>query len=89
MDAKFEIERLRTVLNQAGYEYYVMDNPTMSDYDYDHKLRRLEELEAQFSYLGKSFRHKVSRCPMCGQICLSEELVTGRMSEVESMMEDK
>ena len=49
----------------------------------------LEELEAQFSYLGKSFRHKVSRCPMCGQICLSEELVTGRMSEVESMMEDK
>ena len=47
------------------------------------------ELEAQFSYLGKSFRHKVSRCPMCGQICLSEELVTGRMSEVESMMEDK
>lgn len=49
----------------------------------------LEELEAQFSCLGKSFRHKVSRCPMCGQICLSEELVTGRMSEVESMMEDK
>ena len=46
MDAKFEIERLRTVLNQAGYEYSVMDNPTMSDYDYDHQLRRLEELEA-------------------------------------------
>ena len=39
MDAKFEIERLRTVLNQAGYEYYVMDNPTMSDYDYDHQQR--------------------------------------------------
>lgn len=46
MDTKSEIERLRTVLNQAGYEYYVMDNPTMSDYDYDHQLRRLEELEA-------------------------------------------
>ena len=46
MDAKSEIERLRTVLNQAGYEYYVMDNPTMCDYDYDHQLRRLEELEA-------------------------------------------
>lgn len=46
MDAKSEIERLRTVLNQASYEYYVMDNPTMSDYDYDHQLRRLEELEA-------------------------------------------
>lgn len=46
MDAKQEIERLRQELNRAGYEYYVLDNPTMSDYDYDHKLRRLEELEA-------------------------------------------
>lgn len=51
MDAKSEIERLRTVLNQAGYEYYVMDNPTMSDYDYDHQLRGLEELEARASEL--------------------------------------
>ena len=49
----------------------------------------MEELEAQFSYLGKSFRHKVSRCQQCGQICLSEELVNGRMSQVEAMMEDK
>ena len=40
-----EIETLRQELTQAGYEYYVLDNPTMSDYDYDHKLRRLEELE--------------------------------------------
>lgn len=49
----------------------------------------MEELDAQFSYLGKSFRHKVQRCPQCGQVCLSEKLVTGRMSQVESMMEDK
>ena len=40
-----EIETLRQELTQAGYEYYVLDNPVMSDYDYDHKLRRLEELE--------------------------------------------
>ncbi len=46
MDDLTEIETLRRELNQAGYEYYVLDNPTMSDYDYDHKLRRLEELEA-------------------------------------------
>lgn len=45
MDAKQEVELLRRELEQAGYEYYVLDNPTMSDYDYDHKLRRLEELE--------------------------------------------
>ena len=46
MDDFAEIEALRRELTQAGYEYYVLDNPTMSDYDYDHKLRRLEELEA-------------------------------------------
>ena len=46
MDAKQEIMLLRQELEQAGHEYYVLDAPTMSDYDYDHKLRRLEELEA-------------------------------------------
>ena len=45
MDLKQEVELLRQELEQAGYEYYILDNPTMSDYDYDHKLRRLEELE--------------------------------------------
>jgi len=46
MDYLTEIESLRRELEQASYEYYVQDAPTMSDYDYDHKLRRLEELEA-------------------------------------------
>lgn len=46
MDDFNEMEALRRELTQAGYEYYVLDKPTMSDYDYDHKLRRLEELEA-------------------------------------------
>ena len=45
MDGLTLIEQLRRELVQAGYEYYVQDNPTMSDYDYDHKLRLLEELE--------------------------------------------
>lgn len=47
MEIKQEIERLREELTQANYEYYMLDAPTMSDYDFDHKLRRLEELEAQ------------------------------------------
>jgi len=46
MDVKQEIERLRAELERANYEYYMLDAPTMSDYDFDHKLRRLEELEA-------------------------------------------
>lgn len=45
MDEKQELECLRRELVQANYEYYVQDAPAMTDYDYDHKLRRLEELE--------------------------------------------
>ena len=45
MDELTTIQSLRQELEQAGYEYYVLDRPTMSDYDYDHKMRRLEELE--------------------------------------------
>lgn len=46
MDYRQEIEALRRELERANYEYYMLDAPTMSDYDFDHKLRRLEELEA-------------------------------------------
>ena len=51
MDERQEIEALRRELEQANYEYYVLDNPSMSDYDFDHKLRRLEELEAKYPEL--------------------------------------
>ncbi len=46
MDYKQEMDALRRELNEAGYRYYVLDDPTMEDYEYDRKLRRLEELEA-------------------------------------------
>lgn len=46
MDYKSEMKELREVLSAAGYRYYVLDNPTMPDYEYDRLLRRLEELEA-------------------------------------------
>ena len=46
VDVVQELRQLREELERANYEYYVLDEPTMSDYDFDHKLRRLEELEA-------------------------------------------
>lgn len=46
MDEKQEIQALRRELEQANYDYYVLDDPKLSDYEFDHKLRRLEELEA-------------------------------------------
>jgi len=47
------------------------------------------EREVDFSYLNRSFRHKVPRCPQCGQVFISEELASGRMSDVEKMLEEK
>ncbi len=46
MDVKAEIQALREQLETWSYQYYVLDEPTASDYDYDMALRRLEELEA-------------------------------------------
>ena len=43
MDYKAELAQLKQELNEAGYRYYVLDDPTMSDREYDLKLRRLEE----------------------------------------------
>lgn len=45
MDDRQELLALCQELQQAGHEYYVLDQPVMSDFDYDRKLRRLEELE--------------------------------------------
>lgn len=39
------MQQLRKTLNEHGYRYYVLDDPTISDYEYDHMLRRLEDLE--------------------------------------------
>ena len=43
-----EIIALRKELEEANYQYYVLNAPTMSDYDFDQKLRRLQDLEALY-----------------------------------------
>ena len=45
MDYREEIKQLRDTLNENGYRYYVLDAPTISDYEYDMLNRRLVELE--------------------------------------------
>ena len=47
MDHKERIEQLTKVLNEANYQYYVLDNPQMPDFEYDRLLRELELLEAE------------------------------------------
>ncbi len=45
---KSKIETLRHELEQHNYNYYVKSSPTISDFEFDAKLRQLQELEAQF-----------------------------------------
>ena len=47
MNAKDRILELTQILNEANYRYYVMDDPTMPDFEYDRLLRELEVLEQE------------------------------------------
>jgi DNA ligase (NAD+) len=47
MDISSIIQSLREQLNQHNYNYYVLDNPTISDFEFDQKLKQLQELEAK------------------------------------------
>lgn len=51
MDRKERLYELRQLLDRYGYEYYVNDNPTVSDSEYDMLMRELIELEAVFPEL--------------------------------------
>ena len=43
-----QINSLREVLNRHNHEYYVLDNATISDYEFDIKLKELEALEEAY-----------------------------------------
>ena len=47
MDILNKIQALREELNQHNYNYYVLDQGIISDYDFDLKLKKLQELEIQ------------------------------------------
>ena len=47
MTVQQKIESLRDELNQHNYNYYVLDNATISDFDFDKKLKELEKLEIE------------------------------------------
>ncbi len=47
MENKKRIEELRSELRRHNYNYYVLDNPTISDYEFDTMLKELQELETK------------------------------------------
>ena len=51
-DAKKRIQELTKIINQANYEYYNLDNPTITDQEYDKYLRELINLEEKYPDLA-------------------------------------
>ena len=47
MNIENKINQLRDELRNHNYNYYVLDKPTISDYEFDIKLKELQELEAK------------------------------------------
>ena len=54
MEPKERIAQLTALLVEANYRYYVLDDPSMPDFEYDRLLRELEELEAAHPELAKA-----------------------------------
>ena len=54
MSDKELIIQLQNELRQHNYNYYVLDTPTISDFDFDTKLKQLQILEAQYPELQTS-----------------------------------
>ena len=50
-EAGKKLEAMRRTLSRWSYEYYVLDAPTATDYEYDELYRELTEIEAEFPEL--------------------------------------
>ena len=51
-DLKKRVEELTKILNEANYNYYVLDNPTITDQEYDKYLRELINIETEHPELA-------------------------------------
>lgn len=100
---KDRIEALREELNTHNYNYYVLSNPTISDYDFDIKLKELTELENQHpeyfdpnspsqrvgSDITKTFQQVVHKYPMLSLgNTYSREEVTDFYNRVQKGLND-
>ena len=53
-EARKRARELTKILNEANYNYYVKDNPTITDQEYDKYIRELEDLEALYPELANA-----------------------------------
>lgn len=54
MEIQKRMDELVDLLNDANYRYYVLDDPQMLDFEYDHLLRELEELERDYPQFAQA-----------------------------------
>lgn len=68
MSFKKEIEKLRNVINEHNYRYYVLDDPIISDKEYDQLFRTLQSLEIKYpnSFDSQSPTQRVGAKPISG-----------------------
>lgn len=100
---KDKIEALREELNTHNYNYYVLSTPTISDYDFDLKLKELTDLETQHpeyfdpnsptqrvgSDITKTFKQVVHKYPMLSLgNTYSREEVTDFYNRVQKGLND-
>ena len=52
-DINNRMEELIKILNDANYNYYILDNPTITDQEFDKYLRELQELEMEYPDLKR------------------------------------
>ncbi len=53
MEIEKRIAELTQIINQANYDYYVLDNPQITDQEFDKYLKELEELENKYPEYAK------------------------------------
>ncbi len=51
--------------------------------------KEMAPAKTNLSYLGISFPADLLKCPECGQVYIPEELVRGRIAQVEAQLEEK
>ena len=60
IDIKKRVEELTKILNDANYNYYVKDEPTITDQEYDKYMRELENIELEYPrYASKNSPTKI------------------------------
>lgn len=49
----------------------------------------LQPGQVVFEYLGHTVSQELLKCPKCGRVLIPGDLAGGKMTEVETMLEDK